>query len=807
MEDIPTVKLRGLTGPQLEALSRKRVWSLKPHELLAIRNYFKKQRRDPTGAEMETLAQTWSEHCKHKTFTSPIVYREGKKRRRIKNLLAETIMKATREVKTSLCLSVFKDNAGVIAFDKDWALAYKVETHNHPCAIEPYGGAQTGVGGVIRDILGAGRGAKPILNTDVFCFASPDLNQNLPEGVLHPRRILKSVVAGVRDYGNRMGIPTAGGALWFDPGYVYNPLVFCGSLGLLPRKAVEKKVCVGDRIVAVGGRTGRDGIHGATFSSEALDVSSDVSAVQIGHAIAQKKMLDVLLQARDGGFYRSVTDCGAGGFSSAIGELAASCGARVYLEKALLKYEGLKPWEIWLSESQERMVLAVPSEKVRKILDLFSSEDVEAVVLGEFTSTGRLEVFYAGQPIVNLEMKFLHHGLPRKEQSATWSPPKKSNKPQSLGSKLQARVRLYQNLSDWNTCSREWIIRQYDHEVQGATLVKPLQGQDGPGDACVLWPLGAMLSQESRVKNRESEARDSQLTTRNSQLSYRGIAVAHGINPEYGKKDPAAMAEACVDEALRNLVCVGADLDQSALLDNFCWGDTSDPRQMGYLVRAALGCYRAAKIFKVPFISGKDSLNNVYQDSLGNRHSIPGTLLISAVGIVPDVRRALTMNFKGPGNSVYLVGETKMLAVPRVQVSARDVMRALSHAIQGGWVLSCHDLSEGGLAVTLSEMAFAGGYGVEIHLKDENMLFSEDLTRFLVEVSPEKEEKFARAMKGCVFSRLGVTLATPVVRVRGAGGDCILEEPLADLKAAWQKPFMNLMEPKKQSYEAQNSYS
>ncbi|MBI4055963.1 MAG: phosphoribosylformylglycinamidine synthase, partial [Elusimicrobia bacterium] len=776
-------------------------------------------------------AQTWSEHCKHKTFTSPILYQEGEKKRRIKSLLGETIVKATRELKGTLCLSVFKDNAGIIAFNKEWAVAFKVETHNHPCAVEPYGGAETGVGGVIRDILGAGKGAKPILNTDVFCFAFPDRGWDLPEGVLHPKRVLKSVVAGVRDYGNRMGIPTANGALWFDEGYVYNPLVFCGSVGILPRKGIAKKVMPGDQIVVVGGRTGRDGIHGATFSSDSLDASTPAcrqagmrDAVQIGHAITEKKLLDVLLRARDRDLYRAVTDCGAGGFSSAIGELGESlaataargqaCGARVHLEKAPLKYEGLKPWEIWLSESQERMVLAVPKSDVQEILALFGSENVEASVVGEFTRTGKLEVFYQQEKVVDLEMKFLHHGLPREEQRAVWNPPNLAPSPlvgEGQGGEVPLRETWYQKLSDWNTCSREWIIRQYDHEVQGATVVKPLQGglQEGPGDACVIWPIATVLSSpDATIGAGKFEVRSQKSKIRNlkSKIGYRGIAVSNGLNPEYGKRDPAAMAEAAVDEALRNLVCVGADIRWAALLDNFCWGDTKDPAQLGSLVRAALGCYRAAKIFKVPFISGKDSLNNVYRDRQGHRHSIPGTLLISAIGIVPDIRRSTTMELKGAGHPLYFLGITEKQSVPRLGPHARQTMLALSQAIQNGWVLSCHDLSEGGLAVSLSEMAFAGGFGAEADLKavvtssgdfsDADILFAESLTRFLVEVAPEREKDFIKVMKGCTVSRLGTTLATPVVRVRGLRGGWLFEESLSDLKMAWQGPFKNILERK-----------
>src|SRR5262245_50657400 len=416
-----TVPLLSLDDNGLMRLSREGQLALNLDEMRAVQAHFREQGRDPTDVELETIAQTWSEHCSHKTLKGPIDYTEAidgrTTTRRINNLLKETIFGATRELRRRMgaddwCVSVFADNAGVVKFDEQFHACFKVETHNHPSAIEPYGGANTGIGGVIRDPLGTGLGAKPICNTDVFCFAPPDYPPDqLPPGVLHPRRVMLGGVAGVTDYGNRMGIPTVNGTLVFDERYLANPLVFCGTVGLIPVGRTEKAARPGDLIVAVGGRTGRDGIHGATFSSlELTEDSESISggAVQIGNAITEKKVLDVVLQARDRGLYHAITDCGAGGFSSAVGEMGAELGAHVHLEEAPLKYEGLSYTEIWISESQERMVLAVPPKDWPELEALCRSEGVEAALIGTFEPTGRLHLSYQGQQVSDLSMEFLH---------------------------------------------------------------------------------------------------------------------------------------------------------------------------------------------------------------------------------------------------------------------------------------------------------------------------------------------------------------------------------------------------------------
>ena len=547
--------VRSLSDDDLIRLSKEGQLALNLDEMKAVQGHFSAIDRDPTDAELETIAQTWSEHCSHKTLRGLIDF-DGEI---IDNLLKQTIFKATKDLDLDWLVSVFEDNAGVVRFDDDVDVCFKVETHNHPSAIDPYGGANTGLGGVIRDVLGTGLGGKPIANTDVFCVAPPDTDpSSVPPGVLHPRRVLEGIVAGVRDYGNRMGIPTVNGALAVDPRYLANPLVFCGTVGVIPRGMSQKHVEDGDRIVALGGKTGRDGIHGATFSSlELSSESEDVSggSVQIGNAITEKMVLDVLLQARDRGLYRSLTDCGAGGFSSAVGEMGATSGAEVDLEKAPLKYAGLSYAEIWISEAQERMVLAVPPEKWPGLKALCDSEGVDATDLGRFTSTGRLVLRYDGQVVGDLSMDFLHEGRPKIARKARVEAV--SRAPMTLpGPDHDYSADLLAILRHWDVASKEWIVRQYDHEVQGRTVIKPLVGEhdDGPGDASVIQPV------------------------RGSTV---GLSISCGINPRFGALDPYAMALSCVDEAIRNAVAVGADPDRIRPPRQFLLGQSRASRDPG----------------------------------------------------------------------------------------------------------------------------------------------------------------------------------------------------------------------------------
>jgi len=784
------VPVRDASDEDLLRLSTEGELSLDLVEMRAVQAHYAEAGREPTLAELETIAQTWSEHCQHKTFRG-LIEMDGEV---IDNLLKSTIARATHELDKDWCISVFHDNAGIIEFDPDvdegWDLAFKVETHNHPSAIDPYGGAGTGIGGVIRDILGVGLGAKPIANTDAFFVGPPDMpREDVPKGSMHPRRILRGVVAGVRDYGNRMGIPTLSGGVWFHEGYVANPLVYAGTLGLMPRSAATKSVEPGDVILVCGGRTGRDGIHGATFSSVELHEESEVlsaGAVQIGDPITEKRLLDGLLRARDAGLYRGVTDCGAGGLSSAVGEMGAECGARVELEKVPLKYPGLAPDEIWISEAQERMVLAVPPEDLEGCIAVFAAESVEATAIGHFTDTGKLELLYEGGEIGTLDMHFLHEGTPRPTRQASWTAPDLPDpgapRPDDL------RATLLALLARPTTSSKEWIVRQYDHEVQDMSAVKPLAGPqgEGPADGVVLKPLPA---------------------------SKKGAALGAGANARYGRLDPRAMALCSIDEALRNVVACYGDPKRTAILDNFSWGNCNKPDRLGALVLAAKACYEGAMAYGTPFISGKDSLNNEYR--VGDESlAIPPTLYVSSLSIVPNVERCVTMDAKQEGNLLVLVGETRPelggseylaeLGLDGGHVPCPDLKKApqvlekLHGAMKMGYVRSCHDLSEGGLAVALAEMCLAGGVGANVDLSnlghepfpagyDETttLLFSESPTRFLVEVEPGKKYNLQTKLMGVSCTPLGRLSKKPKLTLKDAGGAPCGEWNLDELREAF----------------------
>ena len=787
------VALREATPEALDEISKSGALSLSREEMLCVQGHYRELGREPSACELETLAQTWSEHCQHKTFRGTIEM-DGEV---IENLLKSTLFAVTRELDKPWCLSVFHDNAGVIEFDDELGVAIKVETHNHPSAIDPYGGAGTGIGGVIRDILGVGLGARPIANTDAFFVGPSDLPlEEVPKGSMHPRRILRGVVAGVRDYGNRMGIPTVSGGVWFDEGYVANPLVFCGTIGMIPKDCVEKEVRPGDVILLIGGRTGRDGIHGATFSSVELSEESEMvsaAAVQIGDPITEKRVLDGLLVARDRRLYRAVTDCGAGGLSSAVGEMGARCGAEVELEKVPLKYPGLAPEEIWISEAQERMVLAVPPDSLEDCLAALASEEVEATPIGRFTDSGELVLRHDGEEVGRISMDFLHEGNPRPTRRASWSAPTLADPgcppPEDWNAALCGL------LARPSVASKEWLVRQYDHEVQGMSVVKPMVGvrADGPSDAAVLAP-------KTRTEGR-----------------VRGLALACGASARYGRLDPGAMAEAVIDEALRNVVSVGGDPEHTALLDNFAWGNCDKPQQLGALVHAARGCQRAAVAFGTPFVSGKDSLNNEYR--VGDETlSIPPTLLVTALAIVPNVARCVTMDVKKAGNLVLLVGPTRAELggseyhamqgleggqVPRPDLkNAPDLLKKLHAAMKLGQIVSCHDLSEGGLAVAAAEMCLAGGLGMDLDLSqldhedypagyDESatLLFSESCTRFLIEVEPGKKFNLQTKLMGHPATPLGRVSTSAKLKIKGSTGALLVDQDLDGLQRAFQGGF------------------
>ncbi len=793
---VNTIEILNLNDKQLVELSRKSVLSLSLVEMKEVQNYFKKIKRNPTDVELETIAQTWSEHCKHKTLTGNIEYIEEKNGKRkivkYKNLLKETIFNATMKLNKNWCISVFKDNAGIIDFDKNNGVAFKVETHNHPSALEPYGGSATGIGGVIRDILGVGLGAKPLANTDVFCFGLPDTKaKDVPEGMHHPKRIAKGVVSGVRDYGNRMGIPTVNGGVFFDKGYMANPLVYCGTMGIIPKNMSEKEVKSGDLVLVVGGRTGRDGIHGATFSSVELDKESDVSAVQIGNPIVEKKVLDTMLKARDLKLYRAVTDCGAGGLSSAVGELGEKTGVVVELEKVPLKYKGLAPWEIWISEAQERMVFAVPPKNKNKILNLFKKENVEATFIGKFTNDKKLILKYGNKIVADMEMNFLHDGVPKPTRTAIWKEKISKKQAPVKSSEKQIAEDIKNVLSDINICSRDWIVRQYDHEVQGQTIVKPLQGNSitnsGPQDAAVIWPYTVVKGTK------------------------KGVVLSNGLNPEYGKIDTYKMTASSIEEAMRNAVCVGANPEKISLLDNFCWGNPNKPEILGSLVRAAQAAYDLSLGYGVPFISGKDSLYNEYSIG-GKTFSIPPAFLVSSMSVIEDVTKTITMDLKQSGNSIYILGITKNELggsvyakiknikngiVPGLDIKiSKDLMKKLHKAINAGLIESCHDCSDGGFATAISEMAFAGNKGANVNIDliktKEKMtiaetLFSESNTRFIVEIGPKNEKEFEKLFKGSVISKIGIVSDDKNLVLLSKKSKVSVKENIKNLQKAWQK--------------------
>ncbi|MFM8413285.1 MAG: phosphoribosylformylglycinamidine synthase subunit PurL [Planctomycetota bacterium] len=795
------VSLEGLDEAALAKLSRDRCLALSVAELGAVRDHFRALGRDPLEIELETIAQTWSEHCCHKTLTSPVEHEGPAGPVRYGNLLKETVFAATQEVRRRLgagdwCVSVFRDNSGVVRFDGDHDICVKVETHNHPSAIEPYGGAATGLGGVIRDVLGTGLAARPIANLDVFCVAPPDTPAAaIPAGVIPPRRLLAGVVAGVRDYGNRMGIPTIAGAVAFHPGYLGNPLVFCGTVGIMPRGHAAGAVQPGDLVVVAGGRTGRDGIHGATFSSIELSSASETEsggAVQIGHAIHEKTLTDFVLEAARQKLFHAITDCGAGGLSSAVGEMGAELGAEVDLDRVPLKYDGLSATEVWISEAQERMVLAVPPTEWHKLAAVAAAEGVEATAIGTFTGAGRLVLRWQGEVAGELDCHFLHEGRPRHTLRSRHVPaPREPAAWQPAGALAQT---LRQILALPDVASKEWIIRQYDHEVQGASVTKPLLGPGaGPADGTVI---------------RGVLGRD------------RGIVVGVGLRHRLGTIDPYQMAAGGIVEAIANVVAAGADPERVALLDNFCWGDTRRPETLGPLVEACRACHDMALASNAPFVSGKDSLNNVfaYTDPAGQPReiSIPPTLLATALGQVADVRRTISPDLKRPGSKLAIVGLSRPDTagsqleltgrvqggpVPTVDPAAcRAAIEAVARAQRAGAVLACHDLSDGGLAAGLAEMAiggnlgarldlaavpFDGGSGLEAAGRDLAIAFGESPGRFLCEVPAEGEQAFATAVGDVPWAIVGTVVAEGVVELVGTSGE-VERASVAELAVAWR---------------------
>jgi phosphoribosylformylglycinamidine synthase II len=811
---VETISLQ-VDDEALLRISRDRILSLSLNEMKAIQGYFAREDvarrradrglpRDPTDVEIECLAQTWSEHCKHKIFNATIEYTEpGLPPTCIRSLFKTCIRDTTDRIRRrqieqggTWLVSVFHDNAGVIAFDEKVHVVYKVETHNSPSALDPYGGAMTGIVGVNRDPFGTGLGSDLLCNVWGYCFADPRHGGPVPQGLMHPRRVRDGVHRGVVEGGNQSGIPYARGWELFDSRYLGKPLVFCGTVGRMPiesagRPTHVKSVRPGDRIVMCGGRIGKDGIHGATFSSAELDESSPVQAVQIGDPITQKKMFDFLSEARELGLYSAITDNGAGGLSSSVGELCMlSGGAMLDLAHAPLKYAGLDPWEILISEAQERMTLAVPPDKLQQLLDLARRREVEATDLGEFTASGELVVRYGDRLAACLPLDFLHEGVPEMRLTAEWNPPVRAEP--VLPPDLDAGRLLEALLRRPNLASNEKKCRSYDHEVKGLTVVRPFVGarSDVPSDASVF-----LVRHGSR----------------------RGIVLSEGVNPFYSDIDTRWMTASVIDEAVRKAVGAGARLDHMAGLDNYCWPDpvqsdkTPDGRQkLAQLVRSTLALAEFCDAYGVPCISGKDSMKN---DSTmgGVKISIPPTLLFSVIAVIEDVTLAVTMDVKEPGAVVYVLGVTRdelggselmrelglvSTAVPRVDPRETvPLYEAVQRAIREELLQSCHSPVRGGLAVALARTAMGGELGLDVDLDlDPHLralawpaaLFSESNGRYVVSVAPDRVAAFEACLHGCAFARVGAVTAAPRLVVRH-GNRVVVDADVLGLKAAWKE--------------------
>ncbi len=784
------IPVRNLSEAELTQLSQNMKLSLSTEDMLVVQQIFREIDREPTDVELEVIAQTWSEHCKHRIFAATIQHTVNGEQEEVKSMYKTFIQRPSKEImarKPGFVLSCFVDNAGFIKLDDNLSVCLKAETHNHPSAIEPYAGANTGLGGVIRDILGAGKGAKPIANMDVFCFGAPDTPQSMVEGhnIIHPLGIMRGVVHGVRDYGNRMGIPTTSGAIQFDPTYIYNPLVFCGTAGVIPQADIAKEMKPGLAVVVIGGRTGKDGLHGATFSSAAMGEDShaeDQQAVQIGNPIEEKKTLDVILEARERGLIEFVTDCGAGGFSSAAGEMLSETGGNLYLERAPLKEPNMVSWQIFLSESQERMVLAVKPENLDELQKLCDTFQTEMTVLGESNDSGVLRVWHNGELVVEMDNSKLHDA-PTKQLTSVFNAA-----PANTGVALDdsdLAGDLKQLFGDFAIVSREPIIREYDHEVQGNTVLKPLAGAtaDAPQDASVIDIDG----------------------------SDKLMSLALAILPEWGKTDPYAMGTGTVDETVRQLVLAGTNPDKIALLDNFCMGNPECPTELGRIVECAKGIREAALAYGAPYVSGKDSFYNYFETEDGPVN-IPVTFLCSGFGVVEDASHVHGSSLRRSDSVLFLVGNTedemggsvyarvkgvKDCKVPQTDCAANFAIykQYYDKALTQGLVLSAHDLSEGGLAVAAAEMAFSGKGGITLNLdalptvggwkNNAVPCFGESTGRFLVEVDPDMADEFAAAMVGTPCARIGSATTDGKLTIT-AGGATVLQAEIAELKNIWK---------------------
>jgi len=814
-----------ITDKELQVLSKNLILALNLEEMRAIKNYFNRadiidqraaQNLDasPTDCELEILAQTWSEHCKHKEFSAIVHFEDldtGQKKT-INSIFKTYIKGATDIIQKNLqandnkwLIKVFSDNAGVVQATKDLLFVWKVETHNSPSALDPYGGAITGILGCNRDAMGTGvGGAKLFFNTNVLCFGPPNYQKPLLSGQLHPKQIMEGVIKGIEDGGNKSGIPTVNGAIVFDDRYAGKPLVYCGTGALMPnqfagKNAWEKPIDTGDLIIMAGGRVGKDGIHGATFSSVELDEHSPQSAVQIGSPITQKKLADFMTKAAESGLLKSSTDNGAGGLSSSVGELAETTnGAIIHLEKVPLKYAGLKPWEIFISESQERMTLVVEPSKAPDLFLLAQKMEVEITHIGDFTNNGFLDIRFDNQCIAYIDMDFLHNGVPQKKMIAEWKKPTVHTYNYHQLESLDLNKITKTLLSDFNIRSREQIIRQYDHEVQGKSIIKPLMGQGkAPQDAAVL---------------------------RFNFDSYEGIAVSNGIDPKFSHLDPYQMSCGAFDEGIRQIISVGGQLPNTqnndgifwSVNDNFCVPDSAyDPvnnpdgkRKLGQLILMAEGLYDMATFFDIPLTSGKDSMKNDFKAD-GVKISIPPTILYSMTAKIPDIRKTITSDFKQAGDLIYQLGETydelggtaffEILKIdageaPKVRKQlAKELYLAIMKANQLELIASSHDISDGGLVVALAESAMDAQLGAHIQLNDlaelptPVLLFSESHSRFVVSIQPKNQKAFEQILGNRAHLIGQVTKRSELIIQ--SNNQILIQQELGALMDAWTTPF------------------
>ena len=753
------VPLRKMNEEELLEISKDKLF-LNKDEMKVIQNYFEDLKRDPTDLELETLAQTWSEHCAHKTFKAKIIL-DGKEKEPLFKRLKDEALKHDKNI-----VSAFVDNAGVMDFYDGWAINGKAETHNAPSAIEPYGGAMTGSGGVFRDVVATGQGAKAVVSTDIFCLADPNMDKaKLPEGTLPPDYILKRVVAAVRDYGNRIGIPTNNGSFHFHDDFRAKPIVLVGAYGILPKdKAMKGNPQKGDIAVVIGGKTGRDGIHGATFSSGEMSdrtISVNATAVQIGNAIEEKITFDAILEARDKNLITAVQDLGAGGFSSAIGEMGEITGVTVHLEKAPLKYQGLSPWEIWVSESQERMLIILSPNNLNDFLKICKKYNVEATEIAKFDGTKRLQVFYGKEKVGDLDMKFLYGGLPQRVMKAI--SPRHSERseeynlyPSAMPQDDNGWIKLLEKtLSSGDVNSKESILRLYDHNVQGTSALPPFVGvdMDGPTDAAVIKPL--------------------------LDKPY-GLIVSHGLSPKKTLEDSYEGTIWSATEAISNYAAVGGDYKEACLINNYIW-PFPDPQWLGKLDSCVDGVVDFMKALKIPVISGKDSLSATYRSSDGIVLHSPPTLAMSVFGKIPDVKKTVSSDFKKVGSVIVLVGKQDI----RVDLKVLPkVLEAMYKAINTGKVLASHDISEGGLVTAIFEMCVGGNCGAFIKVESGELLL-ETAGCFIVEV--ENEETANELFKGIPYKILGTTTKDEKLSVEG-----LFSADMKQLQEAWSKPMKEI---------------